>query len=341
MGQSQNEAPHHYSEVFVLAFRHSFKALFCGFLLTATLALPALAERPPLAELWFQTSAEYRALCYQTYKMAEFQLDRWSGLLEKRADGKAYLPGSSKPAAVVLDLDETVIDNSGYQAYCAKVDTGYSSKTWDAWVDFQGINKNAGPALPGAPEFLAKAEAMGVTPIYISNRLKGQEEATIKVLARNGINVENIDDRLALRYPPDAETDHENSVIKKIGIAADSAQALTITKGEGHKEARRLEASKKFDVIAYFGDQLGDFNAYIAPAKITASSFKGRKDKANEYKSYWGTTWFMLPNPLYGGWGPGSGVPASQSERALEDYGFSDYLRTQKLLPLLKHSRAK
>lgn len=293
--------------------------------------MPTLADNQPLAELWFQTSAEYKALSYQAYRMAELQFDRWGDILEKRADGKAYLPGSQRPVAIVLDLDETVIDNSGFQAYVVKHNAGFSDGLWDTWVEFQGVNEKAGPAVPGAPEFLRKVEEMGVTPIYISNRTVGQEESTTRVLERNGINIANMSDRLLLRMASAEETARGQAVIKRLGVAADSDQAQRIVKGEGKKEARRKIIAEKYDVVAYFGDQLGDFDAYVQKGELNADSFKGRRAQADDYRKFWGTTWFMLPNPMYGYWGPGQGLPAKGPEQSLQDYDFDLYVRGRRV----------
>ena len=309
-----------------MAISRTLKGIFCGLLLCTTLAAPALADRPPLPELWVQTSAEYKALCFQAYRMAEMQFDRWSDILEKRADGKAYLPGSNRPVAIILDLDETVLDNSGYQAFTARNQSEFNQGIWDAWIEFQSMNEGAGGAVPGAPEFLNRVEAMGVTPIYISNRTVGQEAMTSRVLQRNGINVTDINGRMLLRLPSNEETARGEAVIKSEKLDPASDEAKRIMKGEGKKEARRLQIQEKYDVIAYFGDQLGDFDAYVQ-TKLDATSYKNRKAKADEYRKSWGTTWFVLPNPMYGYWAPGQGVPADHPEAVLQDYGFEIYLR--------------
>jgi acid phosphatase len=313
-----------------LAIERSLKALVCGLLLAGALASPA-AARPALAEIWFQTSTECRAMAYQTYHLAEMQFDRWSDILDKREDGKAYLPGASKPVAIILDLDETVIDNSGFQAFCAKNDVGFSDDLWNAWIEFQGVNAAAGPAIAGAPELLAKVEAMGVTPIYISNRTVGQEDLTANVLKRNGISVDNLQERLLLRLPSQQETARAEQVMRAAGIAPGSVEAAQIMAGEGKKEARRRQIMAKYDVIALFGDQLGDFEPFLSPPEITAQSFKSRKGAAEEYRKNWGTTWFVLPNPMYGYWGPGQSVPGDKPESALQDYGFELYLRGRRV----------
>ncbi len=293
--------------------------------------MPTLADNQPLAELWFQTSAEYKALSYQAYHMAELQFDRWADIFEKRADGKAYLPGSPRPVAIVLDLDETVIDNSGFQAYVVKHDASFSDDLWDAWIEFQGVNEKAGPAVPGAPEFLRKVEEMGVTPIYISNRTVGQEASTAKVLERNGIGVANISDRILLRMASADETKRGQAIIKQLGVGQDSEEAQRILKGEGKKEARRKIVSEKYDVVAYFGDQLGDFDAYVQKGELTADTYKARREQADDYRKFWGTTWFVLPNPMYGYWGPGQGLPGKDPEKSLQDYEFDLYVRGRRV----------
>ena len=66
------------------------------------------------AELWMQTAIEYRANCLTVYALAKVRLD------EALADTNwtAYdQTGSYQnlPPAVIVDLDETAIDNSAYE----------------------------------------------------------------------------------------------------------------------------------------------------------------------------------------------------------------------------------
>ena len=75
------------------------------------------------ATLWMQHSAEYRAICLQTYKIAKSALAE--NVKAKQTD---------KPAAVVLDIDETVLDNSYYEAYMATEATSFSDSTWAIWT---------------------------------------------------------------------------------------------------------------------------------------------------------------------------------------------------------------
>ena len=99
-----------------------------------------------MATAWTQTSAEYRALCYQSFNLAKMNLD---ALLASYS--------GSKPVAIIVDADETVIDNSAYEAWLIGQDFGYSSKTWTPWMA-----AGEAKAIPGAAAFLNYAKGRGV-----------------------------------------------------------------------------------------------------------------------------------------------------------------------------------
>ena len=61
-----------------------------------------LADAETMALLWMRTAAEYRALCYQGYNAAMAEIDR--ALTDSRR--------GEKPLAIILDCDETVVDNT-------------------------------------------------------------------------------------------------------------------------------------------------------------------------------------------------------------------------------------
>ncbi len=313
------------------------KNLLAGAALLALTCVPALAEAPkeekiPLAELWTQTSAEYRGLCYQAYNTASLQFDNWAPLLTKGVDGKAYLPGSTKPVAIILDLDETVINNSGYQAYLYRTDSTFTTKVRDAWVQFQAQNISAGPPLPGAVDFLKKVEAMGVTPIFISNRAAGYEKETIQVLRNYGINTDNIEDRLLLRKDGDALTQQDREYLKAAGLSEDKSASVAVFQGEGHKEGRRLYIQTSYDVLAYFGDVYGDFEPFVALADSGLKKFQQRNASAEANRDKFGRSWFILPNPMYGYWGVGAAIPEGKVKESLSDYGFEVFLRGRRLI---------
>jgi len=119
------------------------------------------------ATLWMQRSAEYRELVAQTWRLATERLEA------ARAPGTAALEQqtmdavklASLPTAIVVDLDETVLDNSFYQARLLRDREGYQESSWRAWM----LQASA-PAVPGVAEFLGAAAAAGHRVFYLTNR---------------------------------------------------------------------------------------------------------------------------------------------------------------------------
>ena len=116
-----------------------------------------------LAVLWHQRAAEYRALCYQAYNIAELRLNEVSK--------KQFRKGN---VAIITDLDETILDNSYSEARLIKEGKQYNSKSWKQWLD-----ESAATAVPGAVAFLQKAKAKGAHIFYISNRKVADVHSTL------------------------------------------------------------------------------------------------------------------------------------------------------------------
>lgn len=164
------------------------------------------------ATLWYQRAAELEALSYQAYNMARLQLDLD---LEFRA--------SDLPRAIVIDIDETVLDNSPYQARLIMEGKTFSPESWDEWV-----REGQASPLPGAVEFLTYAHDQGVAIFYLSNRLEGQRVPTMENLQAWGIPVK--DEHLLLRID------------------------------DFSKEERRQMVEQNYRVVLLIGDQLEDFS---------------------------------------------------------------------------------
>jgi acid phosphatase len=163
--------------------------------------------------LWMQSAAEYRAAALQTYSAARRALDA------------ALAQPSSRPRAVILDLDETALDNSRYAARRIEKGAPFSfGSDWSAWV-----SESASAAIPGAQEFLLYAQSRGVTPVYITNRTADMETATRANLQQLGFPL--AEDTLILR-------------------------ALN---GTTDKSARRDAVAATYDVILLLGDDINDF----------------------------------------------------------------------------------
>ncbi len=128
----------------------------------------ALVVQGPLwGAIWQQRASEYRALCYQAYNTARWQLDI---ILQQ---------SHSKPLAVVTDIDETVLDNSPYQVHIAGKNQEYADATWIEWTKRIDCD-----TVPGALSFFQYAKSRGVSVFYITNRLEEEREQTLKDLQR-------------------------------------------------------------------------------------------------------------------------------------------------------------
>lgn len=120
--------------------------------------------------LFHQTSAEYRALCYQAFNTARNYLEE---LLEQR--------GSTEKFAIITDVDETMVDNSYLEARLIKEGKEYNSRLWNEWVSL-----SAATEVPGAVEFTNWAASKGIEIFYVSNRKIAEVPATIKNLKKLG-----------------------------------------------------------------------------------------------------------------------------------------------------------
>ena len=152
------------------------------------------------ANLWQHTSAEYRACCLQTYALVTLQL------LKKLAEA----PKEGKPLAVVMDLDETVLDNSAFQTALYRQGIPFSEESWRTWA--KGFPEEVG-LVPGALAFIKGAESRGVTMFYISNRdEEALREATLTSLGNLKIDLGGMDKRLFLATTTRDKTDRFESV---------------------------------------------------------------------------------------------------------------------------------
>lgn len=224
------------------------------------------------AVLWMQTAVEYRAIAEQTYRAAAERLDRalkdpaWDALVADERD----VPARGLPPAVVLDIDETVLDNSPYQARLVAQDAHYDEASWDAWVREQ----KARP-VPGVVEFAKAAQARGVTLVYISNRAQHLKDDTLANLRAVGLPVK------------------DDSVFLGLGTFVEGCEQ------EGsEKLCRRRLAGRQYRVLMQFGDQLGDF------VQIDANTPDGRAALYEKHRAWIGERWWVLPNPSYGSWEP-------------------------------------
>ena len=166
------------------------------------------------AVLWHQTAGEFKALCYQSYNLARIQLDN-------KLQNHAF--PYELPPAIVMDLDETVVNNSFFNAQLIKDNATFSKEDWNRWS-----GKMQATAIPGAIEFINYAKSKGVDVFFISNRRETELQNTKQ-------NLENL------------------------GLTDLDTNFFYLRTDESSKMARRNEVSKSHEIIMLFGDNLADF----------------------------------------------------------------------------------
>ncbi|RVT47185.1 acid phosphatase [Rheinheimera sediminis] len=251
-------------------------SLLLGSCILCSFTLQATAHDNMNATLWYQSSAEFKASAIQSYQTAALQLPlaladkSWTALTNQTANYQQL------PPAIIVDIDETILDNSPVAAQSVKLNAGFDPKLWDQWVAMATAK-----AVPGAVNFVNKAEASGVTVLYISNR-----ECEKRVTSGDAC-------------PQKMDTLRN---LRAVGIEKiDASQIWLKSEKPGwssEKESRRVLAAQDFRVLMSIGDDFGDFLPDVKK-NITPEQ---RSMLVDQYQNYWGTKWFVLANPTYGSW---------------------------------------
>lgn len=211
-----------------------------------------LNEQAVMALLWMQTSAEYRELCYQAYNVAKMRVDE---ALKNAKQG-------DKPLAIIVDCDETVIDNNDYNAGHTGYNDAYASDTWTKWIDAARAD-----AMPGATKLLKYLSSKGVEVFYITNR--------------------------------DARTQLEGTInnLRNIGFPYVDEKHVLLATSTGNKQPRFDAVAKDYNVVVYMGDNANDL-----PIGTYGQSMEERNKTVDKYQDQFGTRFIALPNPAYGNW---------------------------------------
>lgn len=248
------------------------KLIICGTLVLLT-TLAGCQQRPPAndqldAVLWTQTSIEHELIYRQVFANATRQLD--VALADPAWDALALPPRNLKglPPAVVVDIDETLLDNVPLNARDVLNDQTYSYDRWNLWVE-----QARAQALPGAVAFLQAAAQRGVQVYYLTNREHSQVAATVKNLRLRGFPVSDEQQILAAATP----TGH----CEKDGYG---------------KTCRRQWVASHARVLMLVGDSFGDF------VQADSNNLAAQRKAAAPYLAWLGQRWFLLPNPTYGKW---------------------------------------
>jgi acid phosphatase len=217
------------------------------------------------AVLWTQRSVEFKGNAWTAYKLAMIRLDqalanrRWTGVPAEQTGSYRNLP-----PAVILDVDETVLDNSDYQAWNVTAGTNFDPKTWTSFV-----NSQTSRPIPGALEFTQYAAKKGVKVFYVTNRVTEEEAATRANLAKYG-------------FPLDANMD-------TILVRGEKEEWKSSA-----KSARRAYVAERYRVLLNVGDNFSDFtDDYKGTETERLQVFEANAD-------HWGKEWIVISNPTYG-----------------------------------------
>ncbi|HKX99011.1 MAG TPA: HAD family acid phosphatase [Steroidobacteraceae bacterium] len=245
---------------------------------------PIFAAGADRATLWVRNSSEFRAASETVYRSAGFALTR--GLAESAWTAEPTQTGdlAGLPPAIVMDIDETVLDNSEPQAAMLRAGTCFDDfpKAWDDW-----IAERRAPAVPGAAEFIRFArgardgQGRAVRIFFITNRECAPRPG-------NDAACPQQDDTLAN--------------LEALGLGSATLAEDLMLKGElpewdGEKLARRQALARTHRIVLNIGDDLADFLPGVRRADVA-----GRDRERCARQGEWGERWFVVPNPMYGSW---------------------------------------
>jgi 5'-nucleotidase (lipoprotein e(P4) family) len=207
--------------------------------------------KAPSSIRWVRDSAEHRALYLQVYRAA-------TAYVEHEAANRA-----AGTWAVVLDADETVLDNSLYQLEQARAGRPFDPVSWTAWC----ARREAVP-LPGASAFLSRVQALGGKVVIVTNRTAAECPDTEAVFQSQGL----VRDAMLCRQDGSSGDKNPRFAAVARGTAAAGLPPL--------------------EVVAFLGDNIQDF-----PEKSQAL-----RNQGDEAFAEFGARFFVLPNPMYGSW---------------------------------------
>jgi acid phosphatase len=255
---------------------------------------PVFAAGGERATLWIRSSAEFRAVSESIYRAALTSLAQ--GLADPAWTAEPTQTGelAARPPAVVMDIDETVLDNSAPQAEMLRDGTCFAEfeSVWDAWVA-----KRSAAAVPGAAEFVRAARALkdpqgrSVRVFFITNRECGRRVGSESACPQQDDTAANL---------------------QSLGLDSPTLADDLMLKGEGRdwvseKLSRRVEVARQYRIVLNIGDDLADFLP-----EVRRQSPQVREQARCAADAWWGRRWFVIPNPMYGSWlvalGPDAGA---------------------------------
>jgi len=171
---------------------------------------------------WVVNSDEYKLLCNQIYNEAILTLD---DIVKQNSNLKS--------ATIIIDLDETVLDNSKYQVENFFKGESFNMKSWAKWV-----NRAEADLVPGVMRFIESIRKHNIQIVFISNRMHERLDATVENL--KNLNIYDEGDIFLLRL--------------------DKSDKKHIRRNEVITGSNRMEQYGSFNIIMSVGDAMGDFD---------------------------------------------------------------------------------
>ena len=187
-----------------------------------------LNDKLPNDVRWVRNSSEYKSLCHQVYSQAIYKIEK------KVKHNKFSLNTRQNNYAVIMDLDETVLDNSDYQVDLFDKNQTFNMDSWAKWVE-----REEAKLVPGAQKYINHLRKNNIQIIFISNRMHARLKSTKNNMKKLGIF-----------------SKHDIYLLRK-----DKSDKKQIRRNEVFSTTGRMNEFNEFTVIQYLGDAMGDFNS--------------------------------------------------------------------------------
>lgn len=218
---------------------------------------------------WLTASKEYQLISKGIYQQAEIRLSEMT------------LP--SVPWVVVMDVDETVLDNRGYQVTLDHSGASYSPQTWDYWVRSQQAT-----LVPGSLAFIQKIFSMGGKVALITNREKIRDIDTWQNLSKfMSLTSENT--CLVGRTQADKNAVNGGTIVNDKDLRRQQLVSGSIDCFSTQND--NLDWQSGHTILMHIGDNIEDIDGITQHQADT-----------DALRSRWGKDVFILPNPMYGSW---------------------------------------
>ena len=218
---------------------------------------------------WQTTSAEYKYLTQSIYKQA--------------ANNLSALSKPNESWVVVMDVDETILDNSAYNLNLDKTGGQYSRETWNAWV----ASEKAG-LVPGAKAFMEKVVAEGGKLALVTNRERALDTNTWNNLLAHGLPVSVENTCLMGRTKEDKSAIGQDGIINDKDLRRQQVSNGKASCYQPSTQNRHTEFPKS-EILMQVGDNIEDFSGVTQEHADVQTLIKDKR-------------LILLPNAMYGSW---------------------------------------